>query len=492
MRILSIFLIIVLLCGCQGSPATNSSNQAEHNHEHSRNDGDGHSNGEKNEHENHGEHEEEEGFVVLSAPQKKELGLKFESVKGVTGQSTGIRPGRIEADPDNRVILSVQASGTLHQVYAKVGQEIRAGELVALVSSPEVTLLQSEYHEAEAEAELARKELLNKTSLVEVGDEIQRPIETAQLELAQAKAQQEAVAAKLGSARLKNERLKTLLEDGIASQQQVDESLAERRALEAELKQAGTSVEISTLHLAREKRVAKSQLSAKATTFPAEASLARASERMEHAKERLLQLGADPDSHDGMLRVLSTITGIVAERPLARGEMLTPGKPIALVIDSSKVWVWVDLQRSDLDIVKQGDTIEVSLVNNPRFTADGSLDYIAPEVDEKTQTIRARVILENPNGKFLLGSFVNARVSSFKGKKVPAVSQAAVQYVEDQTVVYVREEAGFRRTPVTLGPSTSNGLITVEGLEPGVEVVASGAEQLKSLDLSDKIGGHSH
>lgn len=499
MKFLVFLLIALLLGGCQNSPiATQSPSQAEHAHDHSEHgeedhsdDRDGHAGGEENS--DHAEHgEEEEGFVVLEAAQKKELGLKTAPVVGASGQNTGLRPGRIEADPDSKVFLSSQVSGTLQQFFAQVGGQVRTGDLIALISSPEATSLQSEYHEAEVEAELASKELTNKLSLIKVGDEVQRPIETARLELAQAEAQRDATAAKLKSAVLKHERLKTLLKEGIASKQQVDESQAQRKALEAELKQAGTSVTIATLHLKRESRVVGSQLSVKAMTFPAEARLARATEKMKHAKERLRQLGADPHEHDGTIKVFSSIDGVVVERPLARGELVSPGKPIALIVDSSKVWVWVDLQRSDLGIIDRGDPIELSLVNNPSLRKKGFLDYIAPAVDEKTQTVKARVVLKDPGKNFRLGSFVNARVSNGERETVPAISQTAVQFVEGQTVVYVREKAGFKRTPVVLGSSVGDGLVAAEGLNIGTEVVVQGAEQLKSLDLSDKIGGHSH
>lgn len=482
MRFIICVLIAMLLGGCQtgqmGTPSTSSTQHA----------GEAHS-----DHVDDDEHgEEREGFVVLAEAQIKELDLKTAPVVGASGQSTGLRPGRIEADPDGKVIISSQVSGTLQRFYVQVGGRVRAGDLVALVTSPDVTSLQAGYHEAEVEAELAGKELANKRQLIKVGDDIQRPIESARLELAQAKAKMAGAKAKLKSAVLKNERLETLLKEGIASKQQAEESRADRKALEAELEQAETSVKIAQLHLKREGRVASSELRQKAETFPAEARLARATEQMGHAKERLQQLGASPHGHDGTVILNSPIDGVVVERSSTRGELVSPGGVIALIVDPSKVWVWVELQRSDLEVIDRGDPIELSMVENPAVTEKGFLDYLAPEVDEKTQTVRARVVLRNPRKEFRLGSFVNARVSNGEGKKLPSVPSKSVQSVEGKTIVYVREGTGFRRTPVVLGSSTGEGLVVAMGLKLGDEVVVDGAEQLKSLDLSENIGGHSH
>ena len=284
-----------------------------------------------------------------------------------------------------------------------------------------------------------------------------------------------------------------MLEEGIASRQQVEESRAQRRALEAELEQTEAAVEIARNHLKRETEVTDSRLRVKAETFPAEARLARAREAMRHARERLYQLGASPEGHDGTVLLYTPISGQVVERPLTRGELVSPGASVATVVDTSKVWVWIDLQRSDLEFIKVGSPISLSLVENPAVTQDGKLDYLAPQLEETTQTVRARVVLINPSQAFRLGSYVNAQVSEGTGISTPVVPQSAVQFVEGQTVIYRAEhDDEFVRTPVKLGAPVSETLVSVEGLKEGDRVVTKGAEQLKSLDLSDEIGGHSH
>ena len=57
---------------------------------------------------------------------------------------------------------------------------------------------------------------------------------------------------------------------------------------------------------------------------------------------------------------------------------------------------------------------------------------------------------------------------------------------------YVREGEGYRRTSVILGAPVGDGQVIANGVKVGSQVVVDGVEQLKSLDLSDKIGGHSH
>lgn len=434
-----------------------------------------------------------EGVISLTPDQQKEFNLRIQVVDQGTTVGTGLRPGRVEEDPDRKAVVSSQVPGTLMTVYAKVGDPVQMGAPLAVVVSPQVTALQTEYHEAEVEADLAAKELANKRELLSVNDEIQRPVENAKLELSRAQANREAAQARLRSSVLKHERLEALLEDGIASRQQVEESEAERKVLEAQLEEATSAVQIAESHLARERRVTDQNLRTKAETFPAEARLARAREQMRHARERLEQLGAKPSGHSGAVELRSPIGGVLVERMKSRGETVSPGESIATVVELSTVWVWVDLQRFDLGQVQKGDSVEVSLENQPSVRSEGRIDYISPLLEANSQAVRTRIILKDPPELFKLGSFVNARVNSDLGVPQTLIPQRAVQMVEGETVVYEETESGFVRRPVLLGSEVGDDEVTVqEGIEIGDKIVVDGAQELKAVDLSSTIGEHHH
>lgn len=486
MRIIAVICLALWLMGCTNAKLEHPSivhSPGQDHRTHDDHDHDDHA---------HDDHDDHDHPLVLSDEQREELGITLKPVVAATGRKTGSRPGRVEADPDRHVMVSAQVTGVLQQLDIQVGTRVHAGQLVAIIVSPEVTALQTDFHEAEVEAELAAKELANTSSILAIGDDTQRPIEEARLELTQARAKREIAEATLERASLRNERLETLLEEGIASRQQVEESRAERRIQEAEVEQAIAAVKIAEQHLEREEKMARSELRVKAETFPAEARLARASERMEHARERLEQLGADPDAHDGRIVLTSPISGMVVERGLSRGELVSPGQAVVTVVDSSVVWVWVDLQRSDLDLVKEGDQIELALVEYPDRRAQGMVDFISPSFDPDSQTVATRMVLSDPPEGFKLGSFVTARLTEAQGESVPAIPEAAVQLVEGKTVVYTLDGEEFQRRSVELGHAIGEDLVSVGGLEVGESVVVGGADKLKSLDLADTIGGHSH
>ena len=151
MRIVILIFCLFVFAGCP----TSGVSQPDPGHaQESHKEGDGH------EHEADESHREE-GHLQLTEAQRKQLQIEVKPVVAASGKSTGLRPGRVEADPDRQVVVSSQVSGVLQQLYAHVGSSVRKGSTVAVLASPEVTSLQSEYHQAEVEAELARKELNN-------------------------------------------------------------------------------------------------------------------------------------------------------------------------------------------------------------------------------------------------------------------------------------------------------------------------------------------
>jgi RND family efflux transporter MFP subunit len=299
------------------------------------------------------------------------------------------------------------------------------------------------------------------------------------------------VKARLESATLAEERLQQLRSEGIASAQQVEEAVAVKKALEADLREAKSAVTIAEQHLRREQRVARSQLREKAETFPAEANLARARESIKHAEERLRQLGADPEQSEGAISLLSPIDGQVVERPVTRGQVVSAGETIAVLVDPSQVWVWIDLQRADLAHLNVGDPVTVQLASDPSVQASGEISHIGAQVSAQTQTVRARVTLRSSGaGRLRVGSFVNAHLRAGQDREPLIPSQAVVE-VEGQTVVYRVDGEGFRRSPVEVVFSDGDS-VAVRGLPEGSQVVIQGASDLKSIDLAGTIGGHHH
>jgi cobalt-zinc-cadmium efflux system membrane fusion protein len=177
-----------------------------------------------------------------------------------------------------------------------------------------------------------------------------------------------------------------------------------------------------------------------------------------------------------------------------RGERVELDSELILFGDTHSLWVWVDLYESHLDAVtraqaEHGLPARVAVRAYPGETFDGQVDFIGRTMDEATRTVKARVTLENPEGKLRPGMFATVRLEVGDGGDGLAVPESAVLSDEGRDFVFIRrDDRYFVRRPVEPGRRDDGWIEIVDGLEIGQSVATTGAFLLKSDVLRSKMG----
>jgi membrane fusion protein, heavy metal efflux system len=185
----------------------------------------------------------------------------------------------------------------------------------------------------------------------------------------------------------------------------------------------------------------------------------------------------------------AAIDGIVVERHANSGEQ-TNGRTLLEIEDLSSVWVELALFPTDVQDVRVGQTVRLS-EKNELHSSEGVISYIAPRTNTSTQTITARVPLENAEGHWTPGKFVIGEIVLAETSASLLIEKRAIQIVEDRSVVFVQEEEGFEPRPVTLGKSDLRFAEVLEGLHSGETYVTKNSFVLKSeLGKEDAEDGH--
>jgi cobalt-zinc-cadmium efflux system membrane fusion protein len=100
-----------------------------------------------------------------------------------------VAPAAITAEPGGQASLTAHAAGAIARIGKRLGDPVRAGEVVALVESREAAEIAAARRAAQAKAELARKAYAREARLYEQKVSARRDMETAQAELAAAEAE---------------------------------------------------------------------------------------------------------------------------------------------------------------------------------------------------------------------------------------------------------------------------------------------------------------
>ena len=174
-------------------------------------------------------------------------------------------------------------------------------------------------------------------------------------------------------------------------------------------------------------------------------------------------------------QVVSPRSGVVTELNVREGQKVTPGAPLMRIADLSRVWITVEVPESLAAAVSQGRSAEARLSAVPGKAFEGRVDYVYPNLDAATRTVRARIVFENRAGVLKPGMYANVAIAGGGQSEALLVPTEAVIRTGTRSVVIVAEDAGrFRPAEVTLGAEHEGQIAILAGLEEGQRVVTSG------------------
>lgn len=199
-----------------------------------------------------------------------------------------------------------------------------------------------------------------------------------------------------------------------------------------------------------------------------EAALVKASQQ----RLRLLDGGAGASSQSGMFAPAS---GFVMELMAREGAQVAPGMPLMKLADLSEVWLLVEIPEAQAEWIRQGRSAEARLKSLPGKLFEGRVDYLYPQLDTMTRTLKARLVFDNADGMLRPGMFADVTLFGGAQRDVLLVPTEAVIRTGTRTVVMVAEAEGrYRPAHVEAGPERNGETVILAGLEAGQNVVVSG------------------
>lgn len=238
-----------------------------------------------------------------------------------------------------------------------------------------------------------------------------------------------------------------------------------------------------------EKKIApeKDVLQARQEFSEAEADLALNAKRLRILGVEETRLGSPSGAvkNNHLLIVISSpIPGVVVEKTVTQGEMVSPEKVLFTVSDLSSLWVSIDVYEKDLSRLKAGMEAKILVAAYPDTEFKGSISYVGDFMDEKTRTVKARVSIDNKEGFLKPGMFATVSMDSVKepmAEKTIAVPEEAVFLDGAERYVFLGEGQGrFAVRRVAVGRASGEMVEIKEGLKAGDVVVAKGVFALKS------------
>ncbi|RFU68338.1 efflux RND transporter periplasmic adaptor subunit [Peribacillus saganii] len=174
----------------------------------------------------------------------------------------------------------------------------------------------------------------------------------------------------------------------------------------------------------------------------------------------------------------SPLTGVVLEKLISEGQMVSPGTPVYKLGRTDQLKVLLPVPDKEIKDWTAGQEVTVSLYDQKRT---GKVNKIYPQTNASTGTISVEVIIPNENLEWVPGQVVRANrvTSDNKGILIPieaVISSGNAPYV-------FKEVKGHAvKTEVQTGNLIDNKIHIMSGLKVGDIVVIRGGELLLDGD----------
>jgi len=219
----------------------------------------------------------------------------------------------------------------------------------------------------------------------------------------------------------------------------------------------------------------------------AQAEVTRTEQKLRHY-DIVPREDADPVTNDEV-PVTAPIAGSVIERLITPGAAVTPGTPLLVVADLSRLWITAEIDEARIGRIVTGREVTITTPAYPGESFTGTLAAVGDVINPETRRVTLRIEVPNADRRLKPQMFVTLTLGASAPRRVAVVPSAAVQSLEGETVVFVRAAPNrYDRRSVRVGTDLNGEIEIVDGLREGDMVATTGAFLLKS-ELSKPAGG---
>ena len=208
------------------------------------------------------------------------------------------------------------------------------------------------------------------------------------------------------------------------------------------------------------------------------------------SRDRLRALGLDAATAERLARTgrasgrvpfHAPIGGVVTDLAVREGAMVSPSMVALTITGLGSLWVIAEVPESQAAWVRAGTAAEIRLPSLPGAALAGHVDYVYPELDMETRTLRARIVLDDAGPGLRPNMLANVTLLGEAGEPAVMIPRSAlIRGGSEDRVVVSLGEGRFAPRRVVAGAESGDRVVIREGLAAGEQVVVAGQFLLDS------------
>ncbi len=366
----------------------------------------------------------------------------------------------------NEVSITPKIGGRIEKIYVDNGDRVRAGQVLVQIETKEIN---DQVNQARAALRLAKAALAGAKQQETMVNNGARDQERRQVENAVDQAQQG-----FDVAQSSLNRTKALYEKGVVAQQQYDSVKLQYDIAKSQLDSAKQQLDLVNKGARdEEKEMAKEGVrQAEAGVSQAEAAVAYAESQLKNAT------------------VTAPVSGVVASRMFDVGTLVGPSMPYPLmtIVDDAAFSIKSDISEVDLDKVRVGQSVDLTVDAIPGQTFTGTITEINPSATMGTRTFTLKVDVDNRDRLMKSGMFARGTVKVAEKSNVLKVPKDSIVKQNGKQGVFIAKcdpegkECKSAFSQIETGIINTLTVEVLNGVQEGDEVVLVGAAGLKEGD----------
>ena len=201
------------------------------------------------------------------------------------------------------------------------------------------------------------------------------------------------------------------------------------------------------------------------------------------SREKLSALGISKSQIDQLekekkitqnIRFYAPQSGVLINLGVREGMYIKPETQVLSIANLDSIWLLAEVFERQADWVKIGQTAEAELPSLPGVVWKGNVEYVYPDLDPVTRTLRVRLRFDNTEEKLMPNMY--AHVTIYSGEKNNVINiprEALIRGAEQDRVIIALGEGRFKAQKVVSGIESGDKVEIISGLNEGDEIVVT-------------------
>ena len=184
-------------------------------------------------------------------------------------------------------------------------------------------------------------------------------------------------------------------------------------------------------------------------------------------------------------RITAPFSGVVAERKVSAGDIVTPGAPLFTIVEPGSMRLEASVPAEQLAAVHLGAPVSFTVSGYPGREFKGRITRVSPVADPTTRQVQILATIPNAGNTLVGGLFAEGRIASEsrRGLVIPAnalnesgIAPVALRLkggqVEQVTVQVGLRDQGTETVEITAGLAAGDTVLVgaAQGISPGTRV----------------------